>query len=636
VHEQITLHAAGSVVESSANYNGFIATIGGPVPLSVNGGPAMTPFLWMIEGSAREDDNDNDTGGRGGFRSLNHFYDPLTGQGLSDWPAGLGSGLLGTSSFFWVSTLKAPGLDVFFNKGTINDWSWKDARNYELLGLIGTNKIDRDRNLAQTFRALGDVMHLLEDTSQPQHVRNEQHLDKYLLKYFYESPIEIYGAKNVDKLKYTHGMLDWRAAGFNKMHDFWDRDYYNGTSAQPFIDNEDAGQPTKKLGLAEFCNGNFIGDRHTYPELMGASSPFRYSFPSLYGGTDFDQLQKNPGLYGKPTSIGIVGAGLRYIVGKTGQGRLVTHHAAVNYLVASNPDIGLSPGVYSASVDDPDVLKDYHDILIPEAIKYSAGLLDYYFRGTVSASIVGFDTNSLQYTNQIVNTSAQDFSGGKFYLVLETNNVRNLIQQTDLIGILPSGGSTNMIFSGPLPTNQAKLFLVYQGTIGVTNGPTPLDPVDAGIAIAVTTVTEPLIFDLSWDNATAEIDLYLTDPCNVTWYEPDLLPGITSPCCNVVGGDDEDVPTQHMVANNCKDGSYQLWANFEGQTENQGWDGNPVNITLKTHSVDFQTTESFTLTSPASGQGGGNWPTGISGPTTLTSWYVRKAVTIQNGKAVDY
>jgi hypothetical protein len=45
VHEKITLHAAGSAEELSANYNNFVATIGGPVPLSVNGGPAKTPLL---------------------------------------------------------------------------------------------------------------------------------------------------------------------------------------------------------------------------------------------------------------------------------------------------------------------------------------------------------------------------------------------------------------------------------------------------------------------------------------------------------------------------------------------------------------------------------------------------------------
>src|SRR5271157_220369 len=77
VHKQITLHAVASVIDVSINYNEFIATIGGPVPLSMNGGAGRTPMLWMIEGSAREDDIESEPGGSGGYRSLNHFYDPL-------------------------------------------------------------------------------------------------------------------------------------------------------------------------------------------------------------------------------------------------------------------------------------------------------------------------------------------------------------------------------------------------------------------------------------------------------------------------------------------------------------------------------------------------------------------------------
>jgi len=262
VHERITLNAVASATQSSSGYNEFMATIGGPTPLSVNGGPAKSPALWLVEGSAREDDNDNKTGGRGGYRSLNHFYDPLAGAGLTDWPIKGQSGPLGQDSFFWASTLKAPGRDVFLNKGTINDWSWKDARNYEFLGMTESTKTARERNLAQMFQALGEVMHLLQDASQPQHVRNEQHLDESLLRLFYESPIEKYGEKYVATLNYSHGMLDWRAAGFTKLRDFWDRDKYTwdrsnptARNAQPLINDQDKTMPTEKLGLAEFVNG---------------------------------------------------------------------------------------------------------------------------------------------------------------------------------------------------------------------------------------------------------------------------------------------------------------------------------------------------------------------------------------------
>lgn len=56
---------------------------------------------------------------------------------------------------------------------TSNTWSWQNARGYEWLGLTATNQLARQTNLDNMFRAVGQVMHLLEDTTQPQHVRNE-------------------------------------------------------------------------------------------------------------------------------------------------------------------------------------------------------------------------------------------------------------------------------------------------------------------------------------------------------------------------------------------------------------------------------------------------------------------------------
>ena len=62
--------------------------------------------------------------------------------------------------------------------------------------------------------------------------------------------------------------------------------------------------------------------------------------------------------------------------------------------------------------------------------------------------------------------------------------------------------------------NQYKLYLVYQGTIGVTDGTNALDPVDAGIGIAAARL---------WFNETKTYNYepYLTD------FDPALQPGAT-------------------------------------------------------------------------------------------------------------
>jgi len=158
--------------------------------------------------------------------------------------------------------------------------------------------------------------------------------------------------------------------------------------------------------------------------------------------------------------------------------------------------------------------------------------------------------------------------------------------------------------------------------------------VDANIAIAATTFNVvSMTFDLTWDDPNAEVDFYLTDPCGVTHYEPDLYPNITSACCKTDGGDDENDgdSAQHMVVSNMKDGNYQLWVNYEGGDTN-------VNCTLQTTSAyaGVLSTTNFTLTTPASGQSGGGWPTGVTGPATQPSWYVRKVITISNGQPTSY
>jgi hypothetical protein len=193
----------------------------------------------------------------------------------------------------------------------------------------------------------------------------------------------------------------------------------------------------------------------------------------------------------------------RLYLDKTGAGVGFNDHCAMTYLGAyfSTYIFGHGMEAVSTTIRDNEVLSNYHNIFIPKAVKYSAGLIDYYFRGTISSGIIDADTNVPQFTAFFSNTSSQDFSNGTFYIFQDdSNSVRTLVAQTNLVGILPSGGSMTAIFSGLAPTNRLTIF--YQGTIGVSNG-VPLDPVDAGIAIAANgpvTQTQTYTYDPSLDS----------------------------------------------------------------------------------------------------------------------------------------
>lgn len=245
VHKQITTNAVAYAQVYSQGYTNFVNTISVPSALLVDVSPPLPnlsqsptafslplvysssylldqtftspnpqpPCYWIVLGSAKEDvpvgkrPTDN-----GGTRSLNHFYDPIHMTGLTN------PSLLGKDSFTWASILNGPGVNSIWilNWGAVNQWSWQNAREYEWWGLSSSSPAERSACLAGMFRACGQCMHLLEDTSQPQHVRDEQHWEGSP----YQSSIEEWSKKNWNLLNYTCAMLDWRTAGFAKMQDF--------------------------------------------------------------------------------------------------------------------------------------------------------------------------------------------------------------------------------------------------------------------------------------------------------------------------------------------------------------------------------------------------------------------------------
>jgi hypothetical protein len=184
VHFNITLNAAASALDNSPAYAGFLNTVSPDCNFEL----ATNSMAW---GSWFEDDAywevPGDLVDQGGFRSVNHFYDPLTGLGLSNIPlddrardAVTGQFIpIGNNSFTWASTLDCPGIDIYvigfgLNANTYNFWSWKNARDYEWHGLTDFDRNTRNAALNDMFRSVGQVMHLLEDTTSPQHVRNER------------------------------------------------------------------------------------------------------------------------------------------------------------------------------------------------------------------------------------------------------------------------------------------------------------------------------------------------------------------------------------------------------------------------------------------------------------------------------
>jgi hypothetical protein len=111
---------------------------------------------WFEDGGKLEDDPT--------CRSKYHFHDPTK---VFD-SAGLFNSAINAVCTNWsnYSCLK-------WAQHQDNEWSWQKARNYFYQALTATDKTIREQKFSDTFRAVGQAMHLLADVSVPEHTRND-------------------------------------------------------------------------------------------------------------------------------------------------------------------------------------------------------------------------------------------------------------------------------------------------------------------------------------------------------------------------------------------------------------------------------------------------------------------------------
>jgi len=122
---------------------------------------------WFRDGARREDDTFSETFAR--YR--NHFFDPRLGAPNNGGFTGFLPGVLNL-----LSGLPAPDWALEPTPIPGQFFGFKDARSYFLSALTQPAKADRDSSLAKTFRTVGQVIHLIQDMGQPQHTRNDSHM----------------------------------------------------------------------------------------------------------------------------------------------------------------------------------------------------------------------------------------------------------------------------------------------------------------------------------------------------------------------------------------------------------------------------------------------------------------------------
>lgn len=336
---------------------------------------------WFMDGSTNEDDPL--------CRASNHFHDPTVelwqNAGRSDQNL-LISGVNAycsaeglyppeniVSNIFWATGYyyrpSSPSEEPFF---TDNEWNWRNAELYYQIVLEPGTEADRNNYLAMTFEALGHAVHLLQDMSVPAHVRNDftshlifQELDYSNRKKSVGNGFEHYLKKfsdivddaQSDQLDFTNWVVT----------DFWDTD---GTTS---------------TGLAEIINHNYFS-ASTIPS-NNPSLEHQYDYPFI----DNDDYQICEEMIPYPSDPPIKH---KYISRKAKGAcpppeQMTTDHFANASLVNEDAEI-IDQNISTLKLWlDDNVHDTYARETIPLAISYSEGLINYFFRGEIEATISG-------------------------------------------------------------------------------------------------------------------------------------------------------------------------------------------------------------------------------------------------------
>jgi hypothetical protein len=277
-------------------------------------------------------------------RYANHFYDPAHGgRGYQ------GGALL--SSLAW-------GRES--NDIASQDYSYKDARRYFYDGLTNPSESQRHRSLALTFRSIGQVIHLIQDLAQPQHTRDDSHGSGSRFERYTES------------VRNTLPFGGYASVRFGTVGEYWH--------------TEDG------KGLADYSNAgfvsegtNFVGNAiailpsSSYPKPDGADAVISY--------VDVEVLRADASCKG--TDIPPDATGEVWFVGtpvRDNYANVTTWNPRTSTFALFEADIrhiAVTDGVFTLNRFN---FCEAHKLLIPRAVGYSAGLINYFFRGQFEVS----------------------------------------------------------------------------------------------------------------------------------------------------------------------------------------------------------------------------------------------------------
>jgi hypothetical protein len=413
---------------------------------------------WIDIGNRMEDEGWAIRINRG--RYFNHFHDPL-----KQWDdAGLRFDGPNQSSALWLENREQSQTAAGGN------WSWHDARRMYYQAVTAPEKLDRDALMAATFRAIGQVMHLIVDASNPDHARNDPHglpsalpiglfwnYDKWILSRhtgvnatnqyipdLLRNPIPF----DVALLQQVPAAATGATVPIGRLID---ADVYNGA-------NPEVTAASVNVGLAEVANANFFSEdtltgQYPFPRLdTQGLEPFELATPRRTP----DGLQIVRRYWSRPGSSGLLPA----------------FPLRAECLGSQNPRSATRPYACVDGVVWDEVARH----MLPRAVGYARGVLDYFFRGHIEGVALyarGVVDSNPGIFLDVVNRGSEELSGR--FEVYARHDARSpneqrqrvaTVRNNAIMTIAPGQRVAIPLTLDPVTTAVADLMLVFRGRLG--------------------------------------------------------------------------------------------------------------------------------------------------------------------------
>jgi len=374
-----------------------------------------------------------------------------------------------------------------------NGRNWLVARDYYYKALTGTGPQVREALFAETFHTLGYVLHLLEDMAVPAHTRNdfsEGHTQNigcpddlsFCWKEWVGNPYEGYVRDHFDDeiFPLISSDISKPFTGEKTLTNFWDTETYT-SGTEP--------STSTTQGLAEYTNSNFVSQATIFKSQTDDPS-HAYPYPdeasvAKEGYPDEVDLQ----ILVKMAKDGQIDR-LTYL-SKNKHGETIDRFLKPRYLTSGTEWTygGQVPNHFELEYFlDDGCFQDYAVKLIPRAIGYASGLLDYFFRGIINVNGVSltFDadraisrvditlTNGTIQSDNSIEPMANgnlslacrytDAGGVEFFQLME--NIYQVTDENDPLNVNEITLSVLLDEAIPQSGVEPECTLVYRGKLG--------------------------------------------------------------------------------------------------------------------------------------------------------------------------